>query len=171
MIKFGKGVVKLRVPILILAFVLLIPSGIGYLNTRVNYDILSYLPGEIETMKGQDILLDEFDTGAFSLVVTEGMADKDIEALAAKMEDIPHVKSVIWYGSLGAYTFPREALPDDVYEFFNNAQADSQLMAVLYDESMAADGTMAAIDAITELAGDQCFVSGMAAVINEIRKI
>lgn len=171
MIKFGKGVVKFRIPILIMAFLLLIPSGIGYMKTRVNYDILSYLPGEIETMEGQDILLDEFGTGAFSFVVAEGMEDKDLEKLVDQMEDIPHVKKVVWYGSLGSYTLPREALPDDIYEFFNNRDADSQLMAVLYDESMAADGTMAAIDQITDLVGEQCYVSGMAAVINDIRKL
>ena len=171
MIKFGKGVVKFRIPILIMAFLLLIPSGIGYMKTRVNYDILSYLPGEIETMEGQDILLDEFGTGAFSFVVAEGMEDKDLEKLVDQMEDIPHVKKVVWYGSLGSYTLPKEALPDDIYEFFNNRDADSQLMAVLYDESMAADGTMAAIDQITDLVGDQCYVSGMAAVINDIRKL
>ena len=171
MIKFGKGVVKFRIPILIMAFLLLIPSGIGYMKTRVNYDILSYLPGEIETMEGQDILLDEFGTGAFSFVVAEGMEDKDLEKLVDQMENIPHVKKVVWYGSLGSYTLPREALPDDIYEFFNNKDADSQLMAVLYDESMAADGTMAAIDQITDLVGEQCYVSGMAAVINDIRKL
>lgn len=171
MIKFGKGVVKFRIPILIMAFLLLIPSGIGYMKTRVNYDILSYLPGEIETMEGQDILLDEFGTGAFSFVVAEGMEDKDLEKLVDQMEDIPHVKKVVWYGSLGSYTLPKEALPDDIYEFFNNRDADSQLMAVLYDESMAADGTMAAIDQITDLVGEQCYVSGMAAVINDIRKL
>lgn len=168
---FGKGVVKFRIPILIIAFLLLIPSGIGYMKTRVNYDILSYLPGEIETMKGQDILLDEFGTGAFSFVVAEGMEDKDLEKLVDQMEDIPHVKKVVWYGSLGSYTLPREILPNDIYEFFNNRDADSQLMAVLYDESMAADGTMAAIDQITDLVGEQCYVSGMAAVINDIRKL
>ena len=171
MIKFGKGVVKFRIPILIMAFLLLIPSGIGYMKTRVNYDILSYLPGEIETMEGQDILREECGTGAFSFVVAEGMEDKDLEKLVNQMEDIPHVKKVVWYGSLGSYTLPREALPDDIYEFFNNRDADSQLMAVLYDESMAADGTMAAIDQITDLVGEQCYVSGMAAVINDIRKL
>jgi hypothetical protein len=169
MIKFGKGVVKFRVPILILAFLLLIPSGIGYFNTRVNYDILSYLPGEIETMKGQDILLDEFGTGAFSFVVVEGMEDKELATIADQMKDIKHVKSVIWYGSVGDFTIPREALPDDIYEFFNNQDADSQLMAVLYDDSMASDGTMAAIDEINALVEDKCYVSGMAAVINDIR--
>ena len=171
MIKFGKGVVKFRIPILIMAFLLLIPPPPPYMKTRVNYDILSYLPGEIETMEGQDILLDEFGTGAFSFVVAEGMEDKDLEKLVDQMEDIPHVKKVVWYGSLGSYTLPREALPDDIYEFFNNKDADSQLMAVLYDESMAADGTMAAIDQITDLVGEQCYVSGMAAVINDIRKL
>ena len=146
MIKFGKGVVKLRIPILILAFLLLIPSGIGYINTRVNYDILSYLPGEIETMKGQDILLDEFGTGAFSLVVVEGMDDKDLQKVADEIGDINHVKKVIWYGSVVDFSIPREALPDDIYDFFNNKDADSQLMAVLFDASMSSDGTMDAIE-------------------------
>lgn len=171
MIKFGKGVVKLRIPILILAFLLLIPSGIGYINTRVNYDILSYLPGEIETMKGQDILLDEFGTGAFSLVVVEGMDDKDLQKVADEIGDINHVKKVIWYGSVVDFSIPREALPDDIYDFFNNKDADSQLMAVLFDESMSSDGTMDAIEDINGLVGDQCFVSGMASVNNDIRKL
>ena len=171
MIKFGKGVVKLRIPILILAFLLLIPSGIGYVNTRVNYDILSYLPGEIETMKGQDILLDEFGMGAFSLVVVEGMNDKDLQKVADQIDDIDHVKKVIWYGSVADFSIPREALPDDIYDFFNNKDADSQLMAILFDESMSSDGTMDAIEEINGLVGDQCFVSGMASVNNDIRKL
>ena len=100
MIKFGKAVVKLRIPILILSIFLLIPSAIGYFNTRVNYDILTYLPEEIETMKGQDLLLDEFGTGAFSFCVVEGMDAKDISAMREQMEEVPHVKSVIWYDSL-----------------------------------------------------------------------
>ena len=169
MIKFGKGVVKHRILILILAFLLLIPSGIGFMKTRVNYDILSYLPKDIETMKGQDILLDEFGTGAFSFVVVEGMDDKDLEKLVDKIEDISHVKKVVWYGTVADLSIPRDALPEEVYDFFNNKEKDSQLMAVLYDESMAADGTMQAIDEIRALAGRQCFVSGMAAVINDIR--
>ena len=94
MIKFGKGVVKFRIPILILAVLLLIPAGISYLNTRVNYDILSYLPSDIETMKGQDILLDEFGTGAFSFLIVEGMDDKDVDALADEIDSIDHVKDV-----------------------------------------------------------------------------
>lgn len=171
MIKFGKGVVKCRFLILILAFLLLIPSAIGYIKTRINYDILSYLPGEIETMKGQDILLDEFGTGAFSFVVVEGMNDKDLEKIADEIEDVPHVKNVIWYGSVMDFSIPREALPDDIYNFFNNKDADSQLMAVLFDESMSSDGTMDAIQEINDLVGKQCFVSGMASVNNDIRKL
>lgn len=171
MIKLGKGIVKFRIPILILAFVLLIPAGIGYLNTRVNYDILSYLPGEIETMEGQDILLDEFKTGAFSFVIVNGMPDKDLEKVVDQIEEVDHVKEVIWYGSTGNYSIPKEALPDNVYEFFNNADENSQLMAILYDDSMASDGTMAAIDQINDIVGDDCLVSGMASTINDIKKL
>ena len=171
MIKFGKGVVKTRVLILILAFLLLIPSGIGFVKTRVNYDILSYLPKNIETMKGQDILMDEFGTGAFSFVVVEGMNDKDLKKVADEIDAIPHVKRVVWYGSIGDFSIPREALPDDIYDFFNNKDADSQLMAVLYDDSMAADGTMDAIETMNHLVEGKCFVSGMAAVCNDIKKL
>ena len=171
MIKFGKGVVKFRIPILILAVLLLIPAGISYLNTRVNYDILSYLPSDIETMEGQDILLDEFGTGAFSFLIVEGMDDKDVDALADEIDNIDHVKDVIWYGSVADFSIPAEMLPDDIYDFFNNKDADSQLMAVLYDDSMASDGTMAAIDQMTELVGDKCYISGMASVINDIKHL
>lgn len=171
MIKFGKGVVKFRIPILILAIILLVPSAISYINTRINYDILSYLPQDIETMEGQDILLDEFGTGAFSFIVVEGMEDKQIDALEEQISDIDHVKKVIWYGSIADISIPAEVLPDDAYEFFNNAENDSQLMAVLYDDSMASDGTMAAIDEMTDIVGNQCFISGMAATINDIRHL
>ena len=171
MIKFGKGVVKYRIPILILSFLLLIPAAVGYFNTRVNYDILSYLPSDIETMKGQDILLDEFGTGAFSFVVIEGMDDKDIDTLADEIEDVDHVKDVIWYGSVADFSIPKEVLPDDINKFFHNADQDSQLMAILYDDSMASDGTMAAIDEIQTKVTDQCYISGMASVINDIRKL
>ncbi len=171
MIKFGKAVVKLRVPILILAIVLLIPSAIGYFNTRVNYDILSYLPEDIETMEGQDILLDEFGTGAFSFVVIEGMEDKDVENIADQIDDVDHVKKVLWYGSVADLSIPREMLPTNLYEFFNNADADSQLMAVIYDDSMASDETMSALDQIDTIVNDQCHVSGMASVIRDIKNL
>ena len=121
--------------------------------------------------KVKNILLDEFGTGAFSLVVVEGMDDKDLQKVADEIGDINHVKKVIWYGSVVDFSIPREALPDDIYDFFNNKDADSQLMAVLFDESMSSDGTMDAIEEINGLVGDQCFVSGMASVNNDIRKL
>ena len=171
MIKFGKAVVKLRIPILILSFLLLIPSAIGYFNTRVNYDILTYLPKDIETMKGQDILLDEFGTGAFSFCVVEGMEPKDISAMREEMAQVNHVKDVIWYDSILDVSIPMEILPDDLYEFFNNKDADSTLMVVLYDTSMSADETMEAIETIRGLVKDQCFISGMSAVVTDTKNL
>ena len=171
MIKFGKAVVKLRIPILILSFLLLIPSAIGYFNTRVNYDILTYLPKDIETMKGQDILLDEFGTGAFSFCVVEGMEPKDISAMREEMAQVDHVKDVIWYDSILDVSIPMELLPDDLYEFFNNKDADSTLMVVLYDTSMSADETMEAIETIRGLVKDQCFISGMSAVVTDTKNL
>ena len=171
MIKFGKTVVKLRIPILILSFLLLIPSAIGYFNTRVNYDILTYLPKDIETMKGQDILLDEFGTGAFSFCVVDGMEPKDISAMREEMAQVDHVKDVIWYDSILDVSIPMEMLPDDLYEFFNNKDADSTLMVVLYDTSMSADETMEAIETIRGLVKDQCFISGMSAVVTDTKNL
>ena len=171
MIKFGKAVVKLRIPILILSFLLLIPSAIGYFNTRVNYDILTYLPKDIETMKGQDILLDEFGTGAFSFCVVEGMEPKDISAMREEMAQVDHVKDVIWYDSILDVSIPMAMLPDDLYEFFNNKDADSTLMVALYDTSMSADETMKAIETIRGLVKDQCFISGMSAVVTDTKNL
>lgn len=171
MIKFGKAVVKLRIPILILSFLLLIPSAIGYFNTRVNYDILTYLPKDIETMKGQDILLDEFGTGAFSFCVVEGMEPKDISAMREEMAQVDHVKDVIWYDSILDVSISMAMLPDDLYEFFNNKDADSTLMVVLYDTSMSADETMEAIETIRGLVKDQCFISGMSAVVTDTKNL
>ncbi|MBO5153594.1 MAG: MMPL family transporter [Eubacterium sp.] len=169
--RFGKGVVKCRVLILILSVVLLVPSAIGYFNTRVNYDILSYLPDEIETMKGQEILKDDFGIGAFSLCVVEGMEDKDVCALEDKIEDIPHVKKVVWYDTIADLSLPMEVLPDDIYKIFNNDDSDSTLLAVLYDTGMSEDETMDAVKEIRKLAEGQCFVSGMSAVITDIKEL
>ena len=171
MIKFGKSVVKLRIPILIISFLLLIPSAIGYFNTRVNYDILSYLPEDIETMKGQDILLDEFGTGAFSFCVVEGMDAKDIKVMREEMEQVPHVKSVIWYDSLADISIPMQMLPDDVYDFFNNADTDSTLLAVLYDTSMSSDDTMEAIEQLRNVVQGRCFISGMSAIVTDTKNL
>lgn len=169
--KFGKGIVKYRVLILILAIVLLVPSAIGYFHTRVNYDILSYLPKDIETMKGQDILVDDFGIGAFSLCVVEGMENKDVVALKQNIQEIPHVKEVVWYDTIADLSLPMEVLPEDMYEIFNNDENDATLLAVLYDTSMSADETMDAIKGIRELAKDRCFVSGMSSVITDIKDL
>ncbi len=171
MIKFGKGVVKLRIPILILSVLLLIPAGIGYLNTRVNYDILTYLPEDIETMRGQDILLEEFGTGAFSFCVVEGMGAKDISTMREEIAEVPHVKAVVWYDSLADISIPMEMLPDDIYEFFNNKDADSTILAVLYDTSMSADETMDAIEEIRDVVKGRCFISGMSAVVTDTKNL
>ncbi len=171
MIKFGKGVVKFRIPILILSILLLIPAGIGYLNTRVNYDILTYLPEDIETMKGQDILLEEFGTGAFSFCVVEGMEAKDISTMREEIAEVPHVKAVIWYDSLADISIPMEMLPDDIYDFFNNRDADSTILAVLYDTSMSADETMDAIEEIRDVVKGRCYISGMSAVVTDTKNL
>ena len=171
MIKFGKGVVRSRILILILAFALLIPAGISFINTRINFDILSYLPGQIETMKGQDIMVDEFGTGAYSMFICEGMDDQDIKVLADDIEDLEGVKDVIWYGTIADSSLPREALPDDLYDFFNNADADSQLMLVTFKDTMGSDETMEAIDKMNGMVKDHCFVAGMGAVNTDTKNL
>lgn len=171
MIKFGKGVVKHRVLIFVISLILLIPSAFGYFNTRVNYDILSYLPEELESMEGQDILVDQFGVGAFSLCVIEGMEDKDIATLRQEIEDVDHVTQVIWYDSVADLSIPMDMLPEDMYELFNNDEADSTLMAVLFDTSMSADETMDAIEEIRSLTTKQCYLSGMSAVVTDIKNL
>lgn len=171
MIKFGKKVVKFRIPILILSFLLLIPAGFGYVNTRINYDILSYLPGDIETMKGQDILLDEFGTGAFSLCIVEGMEEKDVLKLEQQMKSVEHVKDVLWYGSIADISIPMDILPDEVKEALHNDEKNSTLMIVTFDTSMSADETLDAVEEIRGLTKQQCFLSGMSATVTDIKKI
>lgn len=171
MIKFGKWVVRFRIPILVLSFLLLIPSGICYVNTRINYDILSYLPKDIETMKGQDILLEEFGTGAFSVAVIDGMEDKEIAALGDEIKQVEHVKDVLWYGALADISIPVEMLPKDLEETLKNAKTGSTLMIVTFDSSMSADETLDAIEEIRGLTDEQCLLSGMSAVVADIKKI
>lgn len=167
--KFGRGVVKLRVPILIVSVLLLIPSIFGFLSTRINYDILSYLPSDIETMKGQDIMLDEFGKGGFSLVMLDGMEDKDVEKVKEKIEKVDHVCDVLWYDTLADVLLPKEVLPDDIYDFFNTD--NSTMMAVFFDEATSADGSLEAVKEIRSIAGEQCFVSGMSSVVEDIKDL
>ena len=167
--KFGRGVVKLRVPILIVSVLLLIPSIFGFVSTRINYDILSYLPSDIETMKGQDIMLDEFGKGGFSLVMLDGMDDKDVEKVKEKIEKVVLVCDVLWYDTLADVSLPKEVLPDDIYDFFNTD--NSTMMAVFFDEATSADGSLEAVKEIRSIAGEQCFVSGMSSVVEDIKDL
>lgn len=167
--KFGKGVVKMRAPILILSLLLLVPSVLGIVNTRINYDILSYLPKDIETMQGQDILIDEFQTGAFSICVVEGMENREVASLREQIEGVSHVKSVIWYDSVADLSVPMEILPENVQGKFT--KGNCTMMAILFDSSMSSDETMEAIAQIRTLANRQCFVSGMSAVVTDIKDI
>ncbi len=171
MLKLGKKIVKLRIPILIISFLLLIPSTIMYFNTRINYDILSYLPDDIDTMKGQEILLDKFGTGAFSVCVVEGMDDKEVVALKKDIEKVSHVKSVIWYDSLADLSLPMDVLPEDIAKAFKNEEKGSTLMMILFDESTSADETLDAIEEIRGMTKKQCLLSGMSAVITDIKEI
>lgn len=167
MINFGKKVVKFRVPIFIVSLILLIPSAFGYFGTKINYDILSYLPDDIETMKGQDILVDEFGTGAFSLFVAEGMDNKDVSALKSKIEKVDHVSKVIWYDSILDISFPMDMLPDEIVSAFKSDNAT--MLAIIFDETTSADSTMDAITTIRDIAGKQCFLSGMSAVVTDTK--
>ncbi len=169
--KFAKGIVKCRFMILIIATALLIPSAIGYFNTRINYDVLTYLPENIETMVGQDILLDQFGVGSFSMYIVEGMQAKDVSALKEKIEQVDHVKSVLWYDSFMDLSIPMEMLPDEIYDAFNNASTDSTMMFIMYDTGMSADETMDAVAEIRKLSNEQCFLSGMSAIVTDTRDL
>ena len=167
MSRFGKAVVKLRIPILVIALILLVPAAAGYLKTRINYDVLTYLPEDIETMKGQNILAEDFGTGAFSLVVVEGMEDKDIVKLKSKIEQVENVKSVIWYDTLMDISIPEQLIPEELYKAFRNG--DSTLMAVLFSTTMSSDETMDAIQEIRKIADKQVYISGMSAVVTDTK--
>ena len=169
MIKLSKAIVKHRLLILIIAAVLIIPSVIGMAGTRINYDMLSYLPDDIETIEGQDILLKDFGKGAFSFVIVDGMEDKDISKLRGKLEKIDNVDSVIWYDSLMDISVPKEVLPDEIYNAFNSG--DSTVMAVFFNTSTSADETMQAIKEIRKTAGKSCFVTGMSAVVTDLKDL
>ena len=169
MLKFGKGVVKYRIPILILSFLLLIPSAFGYFKTRINYDILYYLPQDIETMVGQDILLNDFGKGAYAMVVVEGLEDKYVAALKSEIEDVPHVADVLWYDSIADLDIPMEVLPSEVYDAFNSG--DATMMMLFFDTTTSADETMEAIEQIRTLGGEQAFLSGMSAIVTDTKNL
>ena len=167
--RFSKAVVKYRIPILILTLVLMIPSVLGMLGTRINYDMLDYLPGDMDTVIGQDALMEDFGKGAFSLIIVEDMPDKDVAALCDKLKTVDHVESVVWYSTLADVTIPKELLPDKIYSAFNTDH--STMMAVFFDSATSADVTMDAIREIRAIAGKQCFVSGMSALVTDLKDL
>ncbi|MBR4343176.1 MAG: MMPL family transporter [Lachnospiraceae bacterium] len=167
--RFSKAVVRYRIVILVLTLALMVPSVLGYINTRVNYDMLNYLPKEFETIKGQDELMRNFGKGAFSLVILEDMPVHDVAVLKQKIEKVDHVESVIWYDTIADLSIPLEILPKSIYEIFNTE--NSTMMAVFFDSSTSADITMDAIKEIRSIAGKQCFVSGLSAMVTDLKDL
>ena len=167
--RFSKAVVKYRVPILILALLLMIPSAVGMAKTRINYDMLDYLPEDMDTVIGQNDLMEDFGKGAFSFIVVDGMSDRDVDSLCERIKQVEHVETVLWYSSLADITIPKELLPDSIYNEFNNG--DSTLVAVFLDSATSADVTMDAIRQIRSVCGSQCFVSGMSALVTDLKDL
>ena len=169
LVKVGKWIARQRVVILLLAIVLLVPSIIGFKSMRTNYDLLTYLPDSLETVQGQDILVDEFGMGAYSMIVVDDMELKDVQSLASDLEKIPHVKKVLWYGSAVDISVPKEMIPEKFREKLFNG--DSTLVLALLDDSTSADSSLEAIKQIKETVNDHCYVSGMTAIIYDLKKL
>lgn len=169
MLKTGRKIVALRIPIFIISLLLLVPSFFGYIGTKVNYDILYYLPDDIETMQGQDILVDEFGTGAYSMFICEGMENKDVARLKQKIEQVAHVEKVIWYDSVLDLSVPMEMLPDYIRDVFMTE--DATMMFIIFDTTTSADETMDAIHEIRRISGKQCFVSGMSSIVTDTKDL
>lgn len=167
--RFSKAVVKHRILILIVVLVLMIPSVLGMAGTRINYDMLDYLPEDMETVIGQNELLEDFGKGAFSFIIVEDMPAKDVAALKEKIEQVDHVETVLWYDSIADLSIPMEILPDKIYNEFNTENAT--MMAVFFDTSTSSDITMEAIREIRQIAGKQCFVSGMSALVTDLKDL
>lgn len=167
--RFSRAVVKHRVLIIVLALVLMVPSVLGMIGTRINYDMLNYLPDSMDTVIGQDELMKDFGKGAFSFIVVENMPDKDVEKVVNKVKKVDHVQTVLWYSSLADISIPKEMLPDEIYDAFNTDNAT--MMAVFFDSATSADVTMDAIREIRKVAGKQCFVSGMSALVTDLKDL
>ena len=169
MVKVGKKIVKFRVPILILSIILLIPAVWGYVNTRINYDVLTYLPEDIETMQGQEIMTNDFGIGAFSMLMVDGMEDKEIVKLKEKVEKVDGVENVLWYDSLADISVPQSVLPSKLYDEYNTE--DGTMMAVFFKGGTSSDETMKAITEIRKITGEQCFLSGMSAIVEDTKEL
>ena len=169
MVKVGKKIVKFRVPILIISIILLIPAVWGYVNTRINYDVLTYLPEDIETMQGQEIMTNDFGIGAFSMLMVDGMEDKEIVKLKEKVEKVDGVENVLWYDSLADISVPQSVLPSKLYDEYNTE--DGTMMAVFFKDGTSSDETMKAITEIRKITGEQCFLSGMSAIVEDTKEL
>ena len=167
--RFSKAVVKLRVPILMITLILMVPSLLGMAATRINYDMLDYLPEDMDTVTGQNALLEDFGKGAFSFIIVEGMADRDVAGLCERIKEVDHVETVLWYSTLADLSIPKDLLPDKLYREFNTDNAT--MMAVFFDSATSADVTMDAIRDIRAIAGKQCFVSGMSALVTDLKDL
>lgn len=167
--KFAKSVVKYRIPILLTAALLMLPSFYCMTHTRINYDMLAYLPDDMDTVKGQDELMEDFGKGAFSFIVVEGMPVSEVSALKSRIEQVDHVETVLWYDSISDISVPMELLPDKLYNAFNSG--DATMMAVFFDSATSADVTMDAIREIRAAADSRCFVSGMSALVTDLKDL
>ena len=167
--KFSKAVVKGRIPILIVTLLLMIPAVLGMIGTRINYDMLDYLPSDMDTVVGQELLKEDFGKGAFSFIILEDMPAKDVSALKEKIEQVEHVDTVLWYDDLADISVPMELLPEKVWKEFNTDH--STMMAVFFDSATSEDVTMDAIREIRSIAGKQCFVSGMSALVTDLKDL
>ena len=167
--KFAKSVVKYRIPILLTAALLMLPSFYCMAHTRINYDMLDYLPADMDTVKGQDELMEDFGKGAFSFIVVEGMPVSEVSALKSRIEQVDHVETVLWYDSISDVSVPMELLPDKLYNAFNSG--DATMMAVFFDSATSADVTMDAIREIRAAADSRCFVSGMSALVTDLKDL
>ena len=168
-VKVGKWIARHRILMLIIGLLLVIPSAIGMAKTRVNYDLLSYLPEHLETVKGQDILVDEYGMGAFSMVVVENMEMKDVQKLEEQFSEVPHVKDVLWYDDVADISLPVEMLPKDIREGF--FKGDATMMIALFDNTTSSDDAMEAVTEMRKIANSQCFISGMTGVVTDIKNI
>lgn len=165
----GRFIVKYRKFILALAAILLIPAVIGFLNTKVNYDMLNYLPDSMDTVKGQKALLNEFGKGAFSMIITEDLDNQQIANLENDLKNVPHITTVLGLGTLENNNLPAEILPDNIYDTFK--KGNESLIAVFFDTSTSADETIHAIKEIRQIVDSHAYVSGMSAFVTDLRNL
>lgn len=169
MVKAGKWIARHRILILIIGILLLVPSVFGIAATKVNYDLLSYLPEDLETVKGQDILVDEYGMGAFSMAMVEGMAPKDVQKLKTEFEEVPHVSDVLWYDDVVDISLPVEMIPQDIRKVFSSE--DATMLLVLFDNTTSSDEAMNALTEIRHIADRQCFIGGMTGIVTDIKDL